>query len=192
MKKLIFIVLVTAFISLGVSYFFLENKGRNDLGGGGTPTAFTLVGSASDAKHLPANIYVFADSTNTDPTFDGGLVTQRVLTTGADTVRLNFKAIGSVSTSTLDVTLIGSVDGTNYFDMMYSTSTPNIMGNGTTTPTITRYTTTFVPGVATTSWSYDYNVTGTNYVRFLLKSNDTIDLNLGAQAFIQAVPNYEF
>ena len=192
MKKLIFIVLIAAFVSFGVSYFFVQLKGRNNLGGGGNPTLITLVGSATDAEHLPANIYVFADSTSTDPTFDGGLVTQRVLTTGADTVRLNFAAVGSVSTSTVDVSLRGSVDGISYFDMMYSTSTPNIMGNGTTTPTITRYTTTFVPGVATSTWSYDYNVIGTNYVIFLFKSNDTAHLNLGAQAFIQAVPNYVY
>jgi len=197
MKKLNLVLFVSVLTLLLVAgYVYFNFKGRIDLLGGGTPIVFTLVGSASDAKHLPAvafnNVYVVADATNTDPTYDGGTVTQRVLTTGADIVRLNFKAVGSVSTSTVDVKLLGSVDGTNYFDMMYSTSTPNLAGNGTTTPSLAPYVTSFVPGVATTSWTYDYTVTGTNYVRFLFKSNDVAHLNKGAQAFIQAVPNYEF
>jgi len=192
MKK-VFYILVVLLLALNVYANFGQIKEKvGELFGGSYSRLVTLVGTTGDAEKLPANVYVMANATNTDPTYDGGTVTQRIVTTGVETVRLNFKAVGSVSTSTVDVRLMASYDSVDYYDMMYSTSTPNLAGNGTTTPSIAPYVTTWVPGTATTSWSYDYDVTGTNYVRFLLKSNDTGDLNIGAQAFIQAIAIDEF
>jgi len=159
-----------------------------NLGAGYVISAITLGGAAtSTGAVLLPDAYVFADATNTTALTDGGAWNQVIRTEGIDKVRLNILALGSVSTSTVDIKLMFSQDGTNYFDVMYSTSTPNIGGNGTTTPTIEGYVTSFVPGTATTSWSYDYDVTGARFTRFLLKSNNTGDLNIGAQAWITAI-----
>lgn len=193
MKKVFLTLLVVLLIiSVGINVY-LFSKGRLNLGDSSNPRLVTLMGEDGDAERmLPA--YLMENSSSTDPAsfVDGGTITQKVVTTGVNTVRLFYTAIGSVSSSTVDTKLMGSFNGADYYEMMYNTSTPNYAGNGTTTPTISPYATSFVPGTASTSWSYDYNVTGTNYVRFLMKSNNAGDLNDGAQAYIQAIVLDEF
>ncbi len=186
MKKLIIVLVVIAFVVGGVfTYLKLSNKsfGLQD-----TSNIITLVGTSDDATQLPPS-YVKANSTTTDAVDDGGLINQLVFTEGFETVRATFSALGAFATNTVNVRLMGSFDNVNYFDVMYSTSTPNIMGNGTTTPTIFGYVTSFAPGVATTSWTYDYDVKGLKSVRFILKGeeDDDLDNNEWTKAWIQLV-----
>lgn len=157
-----------------------------DLGGSYVVAQQNLVGDVTDAIKLPAS-YVEADATTTDAVIDGGLVNQLIRTDGIDVVRLNIAAVGGTATSTLNVKPQVSYDGVTFYQLMYSTSTPNIAGNGTTTPTVAGYVTGFDPGTATTTWSYDYNISGAKWVRFLLLGDDlATDPDDGVQAWIEA------
>jgi hypothetical protein len=147
-----------------------------------------LVGSSTDLERVP-DIYVKANTTTTDSTYDGGLVTQAFRIDGVKTIRLFMSAVSSYATNTLDIRPEVSFDGTNYFKLMHSTSTPNMYFNGTTTPSINTYVTRWYPGTATTTWSFDYDVEGAQFVRFLIKGSEEADIDHkeGTQAWITAV-----
>jgi hypothetical protein len=131
-----------------------------------------LIGSNDDLKALPFK-YNFADSTTTEAYVDGGAINQLVATDGIDKVRLYVKGIAVTATGTIDIYPMMSLDGSNYFNVMYNTSTTQMLfGNGTTTPSVAGFAVRFTPGVATSSWTYDLNVSGARYMRFILKTED--------------------
>lgn len=167
-------VMLLLVVAIG-DYFYSKYSVAEESLGGSYGRLETLVGSSGDAEKLPSK-YVNANSTSTNPVFDGGTVTQKIVTTGVDTVRLNFLGVGLTATGTVSVKPEVSYDGTNFFPLMYTTTTgPLLTGNGTTTPSINGYKTTFIPGVTTSTWSYDYKVTGSQYVRFLISGPNDAD-----------------
>ena len=160
-----------------------------DLGGSYTIASQVLIGSPSDSKWLPP-VYVMADSTTTDATNDGGLLTQFLRTEGIEVIRLNISGLGVWATNTIDIRPQFSNDGTNYYDVTYNTTTPLMLfGNGTNTPTMNAYVVSLAPGTATTSFSYDINVNGAKYTRLLIKGSedDDGDFSEKVQASIEAV-----
>ena len=166
----------------------LGYQGVQTFGGNYQSVVQTVGGTLDNAILLP-NTYVEANTTTTVAIDDGGAWNQLIRTEGIETVRLSFSGIGSVSTSTVEVKQMSSFDGTNYFDVNFATTSLQAIGrdNGINAITPLTYETSFTPGTATTSWTYDYDVAGAKYTRFLVKSNNTGDLNIGAQAWITAV-----
>jgi len=191
MTKKLIVSLVVILVVVGAGLYY--DKIPNLFGASSSHSKITMLGSSSNLESLPA-IYVFANSTTTDAggsLEDGGnVINQIAFLEGVEKVRLNISGIGNYATNTISIRIRGSHDNTNYYDIMYASSSPiNPIGNNTTTPSVLPYVTSFEPGVATTTWSYDYNVEGFKSIRFLLKGPDDIDADLaeGVQAWIDMI-----
>jgi len=143
-----------------------------------------LAGSLTDAKRMPQS-YVFANTTTTDATYDGGEITQRLATQNADLVRLRILAVGSVSTSTLFIRQQISNDGTNFYNVTLATTTPNF-DNATTTMDSNPLTRGYLIGSASTTIKDTFEIDGAPYVRFLFYGLPLGHLNLGVQAAVEA------
>lgn len=197
MKNAIIIVLGVLIITLGVTLYLGLPENENGILGGQYVGATTIVGSAEDAVKIPTG-YVEANTTSTDPAFGGGLIQQRINTDGVAIVRLNILAKAETATGTITIKPEVSYDNENFFPLMYSTSSPNLAGNGTTTPSIFGYVTTFLPGTSSTTWSYDFNVNGSKATRFIISGGFDADGDLKeaqedyVQAWITAVTLEEF
>ena len=143
-----------------------------------------LAGSLTDAKRMPQS-YVFANTTTTDATTDGGEITQRLATQNADLVRLRIDGVGSVSTSTLFIRQQISNNGTNFYNVNLTTST-DIFTSATTTLDSNPLTRGYLIGSATTTLFDYFDIHGAPFVRFIFYGLPFGHLNLGVQATIEA------
>lgn len=183
MKKLSLLFGVVILV-IGVFLFITQDKSKIILGASYTTQSVNLVGSSADLKALPKQ-YVFANATTTNAAVDGAAVTQLVSTGGMETVRLNISGVGKYATNTLEVRPMFSQDGTNFFDALYATST---MPYSTSTVNVVPSVASFLFPTATTSISFDFNVKGSNFTRFLFLSADPDNDNKeGVQAWITAI-----
>jgi len=148
-----------------------------------------LLATTSDAQLLPA-YYVFDDTTTTAGFADGGLLTQKVSTADRKYFYLDITAVGSVSTSTIYIRPMVSLDGIYFSDI--ATSSTSLMG--TTTANITNsFIRAYTPGTATSSKRFEFpELINSNFARFVIYSDRYGDLNLGTQAFITAILKNDF
>lgn len=145
-----------------------------------------LVGSSADYKRV-AQSYVFANTTSTDPTYDGGTVTQSVETKGADEMSLIVGGVGLVSTSTLFIRYQISNDDSDYFDVMTASTTDNTLRSAATSTYDTLpLTDSVLIGTASNTKSFIVKgVPKADYTRFILYGPALGHLNLGVQAWVQ-------
>lgn len=150
-------------------------------------TVRTIAGTSDNLCKMPAS-YVFEDSTTTDPTFEGCAINQLLNTSGINQVRLNVMAKGGVSSSTLAARVMYSQDGANYFDS--ATSSKDL---ATTTLSLFPSAYTITPGLATTSYSFLFDIAGAKYTRLLLIGSDGgLDNDHLIKAWIQAINLQEY
>lgn len=170
--------------SIKIEPAIIPNDIEEQFGASFMGNIFTLVGSSDDCDLLP-EWYVEANSTTTVALDNGGLLQQRITTAGLDNIYLAVKAVGAVSTSTMYIKPLVSWDGTNYYNI--ATSTP-VMTGTTTANVINSYIRSYTPGTATSSIKISFpEIKGADYVRFIIYGEKDGDLNLGIQAYIQAI-----
>lgn len=148
-----------------------------------------LLGTFANLCKVPL-AYYWGNSTSTAGYTDGCTVYQLIETEGVDTVKLNVMAKGGTATSTLSIRPMISNDGTNYFDLTNATTTPQTTVYGVSTSTLALGPSTFEydPSVATTSKSFNFEVSGAKYVRFVLLGEDvSTDPDDGVKAWIEAI-----
>jgi hypothetical protein len=152
----------------------------------------TLVGSSTNLKSVP-NYAVFADATTTGDYVDDGshTITQKIITSGVDTVLLSISAKAPTATSTLFIRQMGSQDGTNYFNIASSTVATSQWASPTTTIDANPRAIQFDPGTATTTAVvYPFDTKGLRYTRFIMWSEGWTVAggdDVGVQAFVQAI-----
>ena len=147
----------------------------------------TLLASSSNLASLP-NSAVFANNTTTDAggtVDDGGfLVNQLVRTEGIDRVNLVVNGRGRTATSTMFIRQMGSVDGTNFYDLATSTSmitSTSTLWNGVPRGISLDF------GTVTTTRSIQFDVHGDTWTRFVMwGENLAADGTDGAEAWVTA------
>lgn len=145
----------------------------------------SLIGSSTNYQSLP-NSAVNANSTTTDSgvVADAGLVNQYISIDGSDRICFEVGAVGGTATSTAHMQPIVSSDGSNYFNYTNSTTTSQ---SATSTLDITRTSFDFIPGTASTTftWCLDGLEPFKNMRLMMYQDNLSTDPNDGVQAWIK-------
>lgn len=168
---------------------YLKTKNQEALGGSYMSNTQVLVGTSSDFKKLPA-IYVSANSTTTDATYDGGIINQLVQTDGIEQILLCIQALGGTATSTLGVRQMGSFDNSTFFDVQATSTEDIVLSSATTTVSLEpKIPISFDAGTAsTTGKCFPVDTYGYKYTRLMFWGEDVAtDPNDGVQAWIQAI-----
>lgn len=180
-------------VAIVVAIFVVLNYGQDKLIeplGANLQSSNVLIGTDQNFGRM-ASSTTFGDTVlarGTSTPFYIPTTTQMIVTEGYDKVKLLVSARGGTATSTLSIRQMVSDNGTDYFDLSNSTSTDEVAGVGTTTPSIAPRAIEFDPGIATTSMVFSFDVYGYRYTRFLLTGEDaTGDPNDGTFAWITAV-----
>jgi len=181
---LLIIIILAVVSSLGYNYY-QENLGSFD-----DRNVITLMGSSSNLVSVP----IASSNQNTTTTDaggsvdDGGFTIQQLVNTGGiRQVWLNINAIGSTATSTLFIQVMGSPDGTNYYNIASSTDAAIYNKLATTTVSIAQKAIELDPGTATSTISIPVQIDGHRFTRFIIWGDNTVPAtNDNIQAWITA------
>lgn len=176
--------IIAAVIGLIVAIF----GGSQLIGGGGQVTVpQTLAGSADVFTAMPVT---YAESANTTTgaviwdTATGGTIQQQIAVDGITSFTVAGEAEGGTATSSLYIKQQISIDGTNFFEITGNTTTTD--KTATSTGALIPKVFSFDPSVATTSFSYTFDIPAAKFLRLLFMADDlSTDPNDGVKAFIQ-------
>lgn len=186
------VIIVAGLIYLN-SYFGIIKIEKQDNNVGGTTVGtylnyITLAGTTTDAVFMPRE-YVMDTSTTTDPDQDGDTINQMLYTENVDLIRLLIDGIGSDdSTSTLAIRPQVSNDREYWYDLAITTSTGSFI-SPTTTGNFGPFILAPIFGTATTQTTFEFDIDGAKYTRFLFKGNEDSDGDRfeKTQAHIEAI-----
>lgn len=145
--------------------------------------ATVVTGTSTNFSRMPKSI-VEANSTTTDDSLDqGGVIFQQLINNkNAQNLIVTVGAVGGTATSTMYFQIQISNDGDNWFNPLHATTSTAF---ATTTYSIVNPAIVFVPGLATTTWSFELSEK-TKFVRLLSYGDDlSTDPNDFVKAWIE-------
>lgn len=180
-----------AIVSLALYGFSqFNNPVSKVLGGGGLYTVNqTLAGTATQYTRLPnAMVNASATTTNQNAGFHGGVVRQDIQIDGITKFSLGGAMVGGTATSTFEIQIKLSQDGTNFFNITGNSTSTDL--TGTSTLKFAPFAFATDPGTATTTFYETFSIPTAKYMRILFRGEDAPegasgDLADGVKGFIQ-------